>query len=68
MNPNNLTFSSKIDPDVEDICFDILLNHLSEQDFEKVYIKNVALAPNEIIFFGEIEGTESIIRVRVEND
>lgn len=68
MNPNNLIFSSKIDPQVEDICFDILLNHLFEQDFEKVYVQNVVLAPNEIMFFVEIDGNESIIRIRVEND
>ena len=68
MNPNNLIFSSKIDPQVEDICFDILLNHLFEQYFEKVYVQNVVLAPNEIMFFVEIDGNESIIRIRVEND
>ena len=68
MNPNNLIFSSKIDPQVEDICFDILLNHLFEQEFEKVYVQNVVLAPNEIMFFVEIDGNESIIRIRVEND
>ena len=68
MNSNNLIFSSKIDPQVEDVCFDILLNHLFEQDFEKVYVQNVVLVPNEIMFFVEIDGNESIIRVRVEND
>lgn len=68
MNPNNLIFSSKIDTQVEDVCFDILLNHLSEQEFEKVYVQNVVLAPNEIMFFVEIDGNESIIRIRVEND
>ena len=46
----------------------MLLNHLSEQEFERVYVTNVVLAPNEIIFFVEIEGNESIIRIRVEND
>ena len=68
MNSNNLIFSSKIDPQVEDVCFDILLNHLSEQEFEKVYVQNVVLAPNEIIFFTEINDKETIIRIRVEND
>lgn len=68
MNSNNLIFSSKIDPQVEDICFDILLNHLSDKEFEKVYVQNVVLAPNEILFFAEMDGTESIIRIRVEND
>ena len=68
MDSNNLIFSSKINPQVEDTCFDMLLNHLSEQEFERVYVTNVVLAPNEIIFFVEIEGNESIIRIRVEND
>lgn len=68
MDSDNLIFSSKIDPQVEDVCFDILLNHLSEEEFEKVYVQNVALAPNEIMFFVEIDGNKSIIRIRVEND
>ena len=68
MDSDNLIFSSKIDPQVEDVCFDILLNHLSEEDFDKVYVQNVVLAPNEILFFAEMDGTESIIRIRVEND
>ena len=37
-------------------------------DFDKVYVKNVVLVPNEIMFFVEIDGSESIIRIRVEND
>ena len=68
MNSNNLIFSSKIDPQVEDAYFDILLNHLSEQEFEKVYVQNVILAANEIMFFAKINDKESIIRVRVEID
>jgi hypothetical protein len=68
MDSDNLIFSSNIDPEVEEVCFDILLEQFSEQDFDKVYVKNVALAPNEIMFFVEIDGKESIIRIRVEND
>ena len=68
MNSNNLIFSSKIDPQVEDAYFDILFNHLSEQEFEKVYVQNVVLASNEIMFFTEIDDKETIIRIRVEND
>ena len=68
MDSNNLIFSSKIDPQVEDVCFDLLLNHLSEEEFDKVYVQNVVLAPNEILSFAEMDGTESIIRIRVEND
>ena len=30
MDSDNLIFSSKIDPQVEDICFDILLGYFSE--------------------------------------
>lgn len=65
MDSDNLIFSSKIDTDVENICFDILLDYFSEQNFEEVYVKNVVLAGEEIIFFTKIDGTESIIRIRV---
>lgn len=68
MNNNNLIFSSNIDPQIEDNYFDILAQHLSEQEFEKVYVTNVALAPDEILFFAKINDKESIIRIRVEND
>lgn len=68
MNSDNLIFSSKIDPQVEDVCFEMLLDYLVEEDFDKVYVKNVVLAPNEIMFFVEIDGSESIIRIHVEND
>jgi hypothetical protein len=68
MDRNNLIFSSKIDPDVEDICFDILLTHLENQDYNRVYVTNVVLSPTEIIFFVKIDDKESIIRIRVEND
>lgn len=65
MDSNNLIFSSEIDAEIEEIAFDVLLNHLSDEDFDKVYVKNVCIAPNEIIFFSDIDGTESIIRIRV---
>lgn len=65
MNSNNLIFNSRIDTQIEDACFDILLNYLSEDDYDKVYVKNVVLAGDEILFFAEIEGKESIIRIRV---
>lgn len=68
MDADNIIFSSKIDPEVEDLTYDILLNQLAEQNHKKVYIKNVSLAEGEIIFFAEIDGKESIIRIRVEND
>jgi hypothetical protein len=68
MDSDNLIFSSKIDPDVEEVCFDILLEQFAEENFNRVYVKNVVIAPNEIMFFVEIEGNESIIRIRVEND
>lgn len=68
MDSDNLIFSSNIDPQVEEVCFDILYNRLFNVEYNKVYVKNVVLAPNEIIFFVEIDDKESILRVRVEND
>lgn len=68
MDSDNLIFSSDIDPQVEEVCFDILYNRLFNAEYNKVYVKNVVLAPNEIIFFVEIDGKESILRIRVEND
>lgn len=68
MNSNNLIFSSKIDPDVEDACFDILLNYLSKEEHDKVYVTNVVLAGSEILFFTKIDGSETIIRIRIQND
>ena len=65
MNSNNLIFNSRIDPQIEDACFDILFNYLSEDDYDKVYVKNVVLAGDEILFFANIDGSESIIRIRV---
>lgn len=68
MDSNNLIFSSKIDSEIEDICFDILLSYLEEQEFEKVYVTNVVLAPNEVLFFADIEEKQTIIRVPIQND
>ena len=68
MNSNNLIFNSKIDSDVEDVCFDILLSYLEEHDYEKVYVTNVVLAPNEVLFFADIEEKQTIIRVPIQND
>lgn len=65
MNSNNLVFSSLIPTHVEDIAFDMLNEYLKDADLESVYVKNVTLAPNEVIFFAEIDGKESIIRIRV---
>ena len=63
MNSNNLIFSSKIDVQVEDICFQILNDALIDEEFEKVYVKNVVLAGKQVIFFTEIQDKETIIRV-----
>ena len=68
MDSNNLIFSSKIDSEIEDICFDILLTHLEEQEFEKVYVKNVIIVPNEVLFFADVEEKQTIIRVPIQND
>jgi hypothetical protein len=65
MNSNNLIFSSSIPTHIEDIAFDMLNDYLRDTELERVYVKNVSLAPNEVIFFAEIEGKESIIRIRV---
>jgi hypothetical protein len=68
MDADNLIFSSKINPQVEEVCFNILLEQFSEENFDRVYVKNVAIAPNEIIFFVKIDDSESIIRVPIQND
>ena len=65
MDNNNLIFSSNIDPQIEDMCFDVLAQYLSDKEFEKVYVTNIMLAPNEVLFFAKIENEESIIRVPV---
>lgn len=68
MDADNLIFSSKINPQVEEICFNILLEQFSEENFNRVYVKNVVIAPNEIIFFVKKDESESIIRVPIQND
>lgn len=65
MDNNNLIFSSNIDSEVEDICFDMLLQYFSDKEYDNVYVTNVILAPMEVIFFVKIEGKESIIRVQI---
>lgn len=67
MDSNNLIFSSKIDSEVEDICFDILLTHLEDQEFEKVYVTNVVKTPQELLFFADVEEKQTIIRVPIQN-
>ena len=68
MNSDNLIFNSNIDNDVENICFDILLDYYKNQEDVKIYVENVILAPNEILFLIKINGEKSILRIRVEND
>ena len=41
MNSDNLIFSSKIDPQVEDVCFDLLTDYFEDEDFDKVYVEPV---------------------------
>lgn len=65
MDSNNLIFSSNIDSEVEDICFDMLLQYFNDKEYEEVYVTNVIIAPMEVIFFTKIEGKESIIRVQI---
>ena len=45
MDSDNLIFSSKIDSEVEDVCYDILLDYFSNDDYREVYVTNVVLAP-----------------------
>ena len=61
-------FSSKIAPEVEDAMFDLLLNHLSQCDFESVYVKNLCIIRNQILFFAEIDKKETIIQVPIKLD
>ena len=68
MNSNNLLFSSKIDPQVEQQTFDLLLNYLSQYDFNSVYVKNVCIVGREMLFFVKIDETETIIRVPIKLD
>lgn len=65
MDSNNLIFSSKIDEDVEELFFDLLAEHLKDAEYGEVYVTNVMLAPAELLFFAKIDGTESIIRIRL---
>lgn len=68
MEANNLIFSSNFNSEYEDICFDMLMEHLSDLEYDKVYVKNVSVFENVVLFFAEIEGKESIIRVPILND
>ena len=68
MEANNLIFSSKFNSEYEDVCFDMLMEHLSDVEYDKVYVKNVSVFENVVLFFAEIEGKESIIRVPILND
>lgn len=68
MDSDNLIFSSKIDSEVEDVCYDILLDYFSNDDYREVYVTNVVLAPYQIIFFVKIEGVQSIIRFPIPKD
>lgn len=65
MDADNLIFSSSIDVEVEEGCFNILFDYLSDADYKKVYVKNIVCAPNELLFFANVEEKETIIRVPV---
>lgn len=68
MNSNNLIFSSNIDAQLEDETFDILYNYLKDADYDNVYVENIMLAPNEILFFAKVDSKQTIIRVPIEID
>ena len=65
MDRDNITFSSKIQPQVEDICFDIICDYFADEEHTKVYVTRVMLAQGQIIFFVIIDGSQNIIRVPV---
>ena len=65
MNSDNLIFSSKIDAEVEESCFEMLLNYYKNNDNVKVYVENIALAPNEIMFFANVDDVSTIIRIPI---
>lgn len=68
MDKYNLIFSSNINEDVANEAFDILYSLIEDEDYDEVYVKNVVLAPSEILFFVKIDGNESIIRVPLTID
>lgn len=72
MDRDNITFSSKIQPQVEDICFDIICDYFADEEHTNVdeehtnvYVTRVMLAQGQIIFFVIIDGSQNIIRVPV---
>ena len=65
MDRDNITFSSKIQPQVEDICFDIICDYFADEEHANVYVTKVMLAQGQIIFFVIIDGSQNIIRVPV---
>lgn len=65
MDRDNITFSSKIQPQVEDICFDIICDYFADEEHTNVYVTRVMLAQGQIIFFVIIDGSQNIIRVSV---
>lgn len=67
MNPNNLIFHSKIDNEVKEWAFPILLEHLGDYEGE-VFVKNLMFFANEILFIVKKDGNESIIKVPVNLD
>lgn len=68
MNSNNLIFSSNIDPQLEDMTYDLLFDYLRDEDYDDVYVENIMLAPNEILFFAKADGKQTIMRVPLLND
>lgn len=63
MYSDKIFFSSDIDTEVQDECFQILHEALIDEEYDRVYVKNVVLAGKQVLFFVEIQNRGSIIRV-----
>lgn len=63
MDSDKIFFSSDIDTEVQDECFQILNEALIDEEYDRVYVKNVVLAGKQVLFFVEIQNKGSIIRV-----
>lgn len=68
MNSDNLIFSSNIDAEIENCLFDVLLNYFKDDENISIYVDNVILADNELLFFVKLDGIQSIIRIPIKTD
>lgn len=67
MNKNNLKFNEEINKEIREWAFDLLFNFFN--DFEgEIFVKNLMMTPDEILFFVVSGDDESIIRLPFSND